>query len=67
MKFQLRMQDEYAKGHASGLAEGHAKINSILLGLMQTTNCSAKEALKMCNVPEHEWETYLDLLNTKEQ
>ena len=71
MKFQLRMQDEYDKGHASGLAsglaEGNAKINSILLGLMQTTNCSAKEALKMCNVPETEWETYLDLLAKKNE
>ena len=57
-----------AEGHASGLAEGveHGKL-SILRGLMQTTNCSVEEALKMGNVPEEEWETYLDLLNKKEQ
>ncbi len=67
MKFEILMQEERAKGraegHASGLAEGeeHGKL-SILVGLMQTASCSAEEALKMCGVPEAEWQTYLDLL-----
>ena len=60
MKFEILMQEEHAKGIEDGRL-------SILLGLMQTTKCGAEEALKMGNVPETEWATYLDLLNKKEQ
>lgn len=68
MKFEILMQEERAKGraegHASGVEEG--RISS-LTGLMKNMNCSAEKALQLMDVPEAEWETYLDLLNEKEQ
>ena len=64
MKFEILMQEERAKGRAEGMEHG---ILSGLIGLMDNMNCSAEKALQLMNVPEAEWETYLDLLNKKEQ
>ncbi len=68
MKFEILMQEEYAKGHAKGYASGveEGKLFA-LTGLMKNMNCSAEKALQLMDVPETEWATYLDLLNKKEQ